>query len=237
MGDSEVSSCIKQLVARWRFPAPAAGLLKSSSICVHRISVGEAWVDSAPEPYIFPRLAACVSRVIRRRTKSICEVSNVEAGKIYLVVVANRTSRFGAIGSPWRAGAGNCASCGGGYSWAAALDVSGPDMVSKQRVPDQHGQGAAELQTMVEQSRKQKDVIRLNCVMDKLAQVKVSMNIATRQFRSCKRASPATMTGLRSTNTPHHIVNQKFRSCRTRSDLRGRGAQLHRGDPGGSRCS
>jgi hypothetical protein len=36
----------------------------------------------------------------------------------------------------------------------------------------------AELQTMVEQSRKQKDVIRLNCVMDKLAQVKVSMNIA-----------------------------------------------------------
>jgi hypothetical protein len=36
----------------------------------------------------------------------------------------------------------------------------------------------AELQIMVEQSRKQKDVIRLNCVMDKLAQVKVSMNIA-----------------------------------------------------------
>jgi TonB family protein len=25
MGDSEVSSCIKQLVARWRFPAPAGG--------------------------------------------------------------------------------------------------------------------------------------------------------------------------------------------------------------------
>lgn len=34
-----------------------------------------------------------------------------------------------------------------------------------------------ELQGMVEQARKQKDIIRLNCVMDKLAQVKVSMNI------------------------------------------------------------
>jgi hypothetical protein len=57
--------------------------------------------------------------------------------------------------------------------------VSGPDMVRQGReYRTNMDKVLAELQTMVEQSRKQKDVIRLNCVMDKLAQVKVSMNIA-----------------------------------------------------------
>ncbi len=57
--------------------------------------------------------------------------------------------------------------------------VSGPDMVRQgKEYRTNMDRVLAELQTMVEQSRKQKDVIRLNCVMDKLAQVKVSMNIA-----------------------------------------------------------
>ena len=57
--------------------------------------------------------------------------------------------------------------------------VSGQDMVRQgKEYRTNMDKVLAELQTMVEQSRKQKDVIRLNCVMDKLAQVKVSMNIA-----------------------------------------------------------
>ena len=56
--------------------------------------------------------------------------------------------------------------------------VSGQDMIKQGREYRANmDKVLAELQTMVEQSRKQKDVIRLNCVMDKLAQVKVSMNI------------------------------------------------------------
>jgi hypothetical protein len=46
----------------------------------------------------------------------------------------------------------------------------------------------AELQTMGEGARKQKDVIRLNCVMDKLAQVKVSMNIADEAIQKLQEA-------------------------------------------------
>jgi len=57
--------------------------------------------------------------------------------------------------------------------------VSGQDMIKQGReYRTNMDKVLAELQIMVEQSRKQKDVIRLNCVMDKLAQVKVSMNIA-----------------------------------------------------------
>ena len=57
--------------------------------------------------------------------------------------------------------------------------VSGPDMIRQgKEYRTSMDKVLAELQTMVEQARKQKDVIRLNCVMDKLAQVKASMNIA-----------------------------------------------------------
>jgi hypothetical protein len=46
----------------------------------------------------------------------------------------------------------------------------------------------AEQQAMVEQARKQKDVIRLNCVMDKLVQVKVNMNIADQALQKLQEA-------------------------------------------------
>ena len=56
--------------------------------------------------------------------------------------------------------------------------LSGQDMVKQGREYRANmDKVVTELQAMVEQARKQKDIIRLNRVMDKLAQVKVSMNI------------------------------------------------------------
>ena len=69
---------------------------------------------------------------------------------------------------------------------SAAVDISvpqrsslsGQDMIKQGREYRANmDKVVTELQAMVEQARKQKDIIRLNCVMDKLAQVKVSMNI------------------------------------------------------------
>jgi hypothetical protein len=68
----------------------------------------------------------------------------------------------------------------------------------------------ADLQAMIEQARKQKDVIRLNCVMDKLMQVKVNMNIADQAIQRLQEAA-----GRRDDSAALHeytritIVNQK----------------------------
>jgi hypothetical protein len=68
----------------------------------------------------------------------------------------------------------------------------------------------AELQTMVEQARKQKDVIRLNCVMDKLVQVKVNMNMADEAIQKLQQASARMDEGAALHEyTRLTIVNQK----------------------------
>jgi len=68
----------------------------------------------------------------------------------------------------------------------------------------------AELQTMVEQARKQKDVIRLNCVMDKLVQVKVNMNMADEAIQKLQQASARQDDGASLHEyTRLTIVNQK----------------------------
>jgi hypothetical protein len=67
-----------------------------------------------------------------------------------------------------------------------------------------------DLQALVEQAKKQKDVIRLNCVMDKLMQVKVNMNMADEALQKLQEAA-----GRRDDSASHHeyiritIVNQK----------------------------
>jgi hypothetical protein len=68
----------------------------------------------------------------------------------------------------------------------------------------------AQLQTMVEQARKQKDVIRLNCVMDKLVQVKVNMNMADEAIQKLQQASVRMDEGAALHEyTRLTIVNQK----------------------------
>ena len=67
-----------------------------------------------------------------------------------------------------------------------------------------------ELQGMVEQARKQKDIIRLNCVMDKLAQVKVSMNIGDEAIQKLQEAASRNDDGAALHEyTRMTIVNQK----------------------------
>ncbi|HJX65252.1 MAG TPA: hypothetical protein VJ860_15025 [Polyangia bacterium] len=67
--------------------------------------------------------------------------------------------------------------------------VSGQDMIRQgKEYRTNMDKVLAELQTMGEGARKQKDVIRLNCVMDKLAQVKVSMNIADEAIQKLQEA-------------------------------------------------
>ncbi len=68
----------------------------------------------------------------------------------------------------------------------------------------------AELQAMVEQARKQKDIIRLNCVMDKLAQVKVSMNIGDEAMQKLQESVGRNDDGASLHEyTRMTIVNQK----------------------------
>lgn len=101
----------------------------------------------------------------------------------------------------------------------AAVDISVPHK-SSLSATDMLKQGreyrgamdkvVVDLQAMVEQARKQKDVIRLNCVMDKLMQVKVNMNMADEALQKLQEAA-----GRQDDAASHHeytritIVNQK----------------------------
>jgi len=72
-------------------------------------SVGEAWVDSAPEPYIFHGLAACVSpRHTGVEQNQYLRGFECRGGQRFIwLSLLNRTSRFRRKSrSPWRAGAG-----------------------------------------------------------------------------------------------------------------------------------
>lgn len=101
----------------------------------------------------------------------------------------------------------------------AAVDISVPHK-SSLSATDMLRQGreyratmdraVVELQALVEQAKKQKDVIRLNCVMDKLMQVKVNMNMADEALQKLQEAA-----GRRDDAASLHeytritIVNQK----------------------------
>ena len=89
--------------------------------------------------------------------------------------------------------------------------LSGQDMIRQGREYRANmDKVAAELQAMVEQARKQKDIIRLNCVMDKLAQVKVSMNIGDEAMQKLQEAASRNDDGAALHEyTRLTIVNQK----------------------------
>jgi len=101
----------------------------------------------------------------------------------------------------------------------AAVDISVPQRSSLSG-PDMLKQGSeyranmdkvlADLQAMAEQARKQKDVIRLNCVMDKIVQVKVNMNIADEAMRKLQESAARQDEGANLHEyTRLTIVNQK----------------------------
>jgi hypothetical protein len=67
--------------------------------------------------------------------------------------------------------------------------LSGPDMIKQGREYRANmDKVVVELQAMLEQARKQKDIIRLNCLMDKLMQVKANMNIADQALQKLQEA-------------------------------------------------
>ena len=67
--------------------------------------------------------------------------------------------------------------------------LSGPDMITQgKEYRGNMDKVVVELNALIEQARKQKDVIRLNCLMDKLMQVKASMNIADQALRRLQEA-------------------------------------------------
>jgi len=67
--------------------------------------------------------------------------------------------------------------------------LSGPDMIKQGREYRANmDKVVTELQGLVEQARKQRDVIRLNCLMDKLVQVRVNMNIADQAIQKLQEA-------------------------------------------------
>ena len=91
---------------------------------------------------------------------------------------------------------------------------------------------------MVEQARKQKDIIRLNCVMDKLAQVKVSMNIGDEAMQELQQSAGRNDDGASLHEyTRMTIVDQKVQVLQNEARPASRGAELRRGNPGGSRGS
>ena len=67
--------------------------------------------------------------------------------------------------------------------------LSGPEMVKQGREYRANmDKIVAEQQAMLEQARKQKDIIRLNCVVDKVMQVKANMNIADQALQKLQEA-------------------------------------------------
>jgi enamine deaminase RidA (YjgF/YER057c/UK114 family) len=67
--------------------------------------------------------------------------------------------------------------------------LSPDDMLAQSRdYKMRMNQVAQQIQGLVEAARKQKDVIRLNCVLDKLAQVKANLAIADSAFQSLQEA-------------------------------------------------
>jgi len=67
--------------------------------------------------------------------------------------------------------------------------LSGPDMIKRGReYRGNMDKVLTDLQIMVEQARKQKDIIRLNCVTEKPLQVKANMNIADQALQKLQEA-------------------------------------------------
>ena len=72
------------------------------------------------------------------------------------------------------------------------------------------GEVLKRVQTLQDQSKRDKDIIRLNCVTDKLVQVRVNMNIAEQSMAALQEAMTRADEGQRTHEfTRLTIVNQK----------------------------
>ena len=92
------------------------------------------------------------------------------------------------------------------------------EMISQSRQYQQSmGQVLSHIQSLQETARKQKDIIKLNCVSDKLVQAKVNASIADQA-----------MTALQENISTHHHQPKSHRPRRRGRELHRRGPDLRR---------
>jgi hypothetical protein len=102
----------------------------------------------------------------------------------------------------------------------AKLTITGPDMLRQGQEYRQQIQGIVfQIQNQSEQAKRDKDVIRLNCLLDKATQVRVNASILDQSLQSLQDA-----VSRRDESTQLHeytritIINQKAQVLRTEAD-------------------
>lgn len=100
------------------------------------------------------------------------------------------------------------------------LTVSGPEMLRQGQEYRQQIQGITfQIQTQSEQAKRDKDVIRLNCLLDKLTQVRVNASMLDQALQSLQEAvSRRDESAQLHEYTRVTIVNQKAQVLRTEAD-------------------
>jgi len=96
------------------------------------------------------------------------------------------------------------------------VTLSGPEMIERGReYRSSMSRVEAELNKMVEDARRKKDVIRLNCLMDKAVQVKGNLQIADTALQKLQEANARQdQAGALHQFTIVVIVNQKVQTLR-----------------------
>jgi hypothetical protein len=100
------------------------------------------------------------------------------------------------------------------------LTVSGPDMLRQGQEYRQQIQGITfQIQSQSEQAKRDKDVIRLNCLLDKLTQVRVNSSILDQALQALQEAVSRRDEGAQLHEyTRVTIINQKAQVLRTEAD-------------------
>jgi hypothetical protein len=100
------------------------------------------------------------------------------------------------------------------------LTVSGPEMLRQGQEYRQQIQGITfQIQSQSEQAKRDKDVIRLNCLLDKLTQVRVNSSILDQSLQALQEAVSRRDEGSQLHEyTRVTIINQKAQVLRTEAD-------------------
>jgi hypothetical protein len=100
------------------------------------------------------------------------------------------------------------------------MTISGPEMLRQGQEYRQQIQGIVlQVQAQSEQAKKDKDVIRLNCLLDKATQIRINGNIMDQALQSLQEAvSRRDESAQLHEYTRVTIINQKAQVLRTEAD-------------------
>lgn len=98
--------------------------------------------------------------------------------------------------------------------------ISGPQMLEQSReYRRQMDEIAQQIQAQVDKAKRDKDVIRLNCLLDKLSQVRVNMSIMDQSIQAlAETVNRQDEAGMLHEYTRITIINQKVQVLRTEAD-------------------